>query len=151
MQSPGHHSARQSRVTVPKRCHPAAKIVFAEMRRQGVTYDELEHRSGVQKQTFKAWRTQNAPGLDTISAALGALGWEFLPCPPWDAMAPEVRNGIEKLATEYGLDEDALLTALLREVASRPLNTAGHRRKPDGNASQCSSPPRTTSGLTTRG
>lgn len=119
---------RPSRVTIPKRCHPAAKIVFAEMRRQGVSYDELEWRSGVLKSTFKAWRTANAPGLDTLSAALGALAWEFLPCPPLDALAPEVRAGIEKLAADYGLDEDALLTALVREVACRPLNTVGHRR-----------------------
>lgn len=114
---------RPSKITVPKRCHPAARIVFAEMRRQNVTYDELEYRSGVQKSTFKAWRTHNKPGLESIQAALGALGWEFLPCPPLDALAPTVREAIARLADEHGLDDDALLTALLREVARRPLNT----------------------------
>jgi len=45
----GHHitTKRPSKVTVPERTHPLAKAVFAEMRRQGVTYDELEWRSGV--------------------------------------------------------------------------------------------------------
>ena len=127
-------SVRPSRVTIPKRCHPAAKIVFAEMRRQGVSYDELEWRSGVLRSTVKQWRTHNAPGLDTLSATLGALGWEFLPCPPLDALAPEVKAGIEKLAADYGLDEDAILTALLREVASRPLNLIGARRQANGEA-----------------
>lgn len=109
-----------SRVTVPKRAHPAAKIVFAEMRRQNVTYDELEYRSGVLKSTFKAWRTHNSPGLETLQAALGSLGWEFLPCPPLDALAPIVRDEIASIATRHGLDEDAVLTTLLREVARRP-------------------------------
>jgi hypothetical protein len=112
---------RPSRVTTPKRCHPAAKIVFAEMRRQGVTYDELEYRSGVLKSTFKAWRTHNAPGLETLSAALQALGWEWLPMPPLDALPQAVRSEITRLAEEHGLDEDGLLTALIREVAHRPL------------------------------
>lgn len=114
---------RPSKITIPKRCHPAAKIVFAEMKRQGVTYEDLEHRSGVLKSTFKAWRTHNAPGLDTLSAALGALGWEFAAIPPADAISPEVRSQIEKIADDHGLDEDALLAALVREVAHRPLKT----------------------------
>jgi transcriptional regulator with XRE-family HTH domain len=79
-----HHQAitkRPSKITIPDRCHPMAKVVFAEMKRQGVTYDELEHRSGVLRSTFKAWRTNNRPGLDTIEAALGALGWSVLPVP----------------------------------------------------------------------
>jgi hypothetical protein len=70
---------RPSKITVPERCDPRAKVVFAEMQRQGVTYDELEHRSGVLRSTFKAWRTNNKPGLDTLEAALGALGWALLP------------------------------------------------------------------------
>lgn len=70
-------TTRKSKVTVPEQCDPRAKIVFAEMRRQAVTYDELEWRSGVLRSTFKAWRTNNKPGLDTVEAALGALGWDL--------------------------------------------------------------------------
>lgn len=141
MKSASPTYVRTSKITVPKRCHPAAKIVFAEMKRQGVTYDELEWRSGVLRSTFKAWRTQNAPSLDTLSAALGALGWEFLPCPPVDALSPAVRDGIQQLADEHGVDEDAVLTALLREVAHRPLEAVGptgrnHRRSSPRRASQ---------------
>ncbi|MDZ4066859.1 MAG: hypothetical protein U1E06_08380 [Tabrizicola sp.] len=123
MKSDATAYARPSKITVPKHAHPAAKIVFAEMHRQGVTYDELEWKSGVQRTTFKAWRHTSAPGLETLSAALGALGWELLPCPPLDALAPAVRRGIQALADEHGIDEDAVLTALLREVAHRPLQT----------------------------
>lgn len=132
MNSDASAYVRPSKITIPKRCHPAAKILFSEMKRRGVTYDELEWKSGVLKSTFKAWRTNNAPGLDTLSAALGALGWEFLPCPPIDALAPEVREGIARLAEDHGVDEDAVLTALLREVARRPLQTVGTSRRRAG-------------------
>lgn len=121
-------SPRPSRITIPSHCHPAAKIVFAEMARQRVNYDELEHRSGVLKSSLKAWRTKNSPGLDTLAAALGALGWEFLPVPPPDALHPEVRERLVALADEFGLDEDAVLTQYVREVAQRPLNTVGVSR-----------------------
>ena len=60
---------RQSRITIPERCHPLAKIVFVEMQRQGVTYDELEWRSGVLRSTFKAWRTHNRPGLESVAGS----------------------------------------------------------------------------------
>lgn len=119
---------RPSRITIPARAHPAAKIVFAEMRRQGVSYDELEFRSGVLKTTFKAWRTHNAPGLDTVQAALGALGWSFLPVPEPEVLKPEVRQRIESLADEFAVDHDALLAQLVREVANRPLNLVGSMR-----------------------
>lgn len=85
-------------------CDPRAKVVFAEMRRQAVTYDELEWRSGVLRSTFKAWRTNNKPGLDTIEAALGALGWELLPAPKLDRLDPAVHADLETLAAKHGLN-----------------------------------------------
>jgi hypothetical protein len=79
-------------------------VVFAEMRRQAVTYDELEWRSGVLRSTFKAWRTNNRPGLDTVEAALGALGWELLPTPKPEKLDPELRADLESIAEKHGLD-----------------------------------------------
>ena len=113
-----------SKVTVPKRAHPAAKIVFAEMRRQGVTYDELEYRSGVLKSTVKAWRTDNSPGLETMQAALGSLGWEFLAVPRLENLPEGVRAKLEEAADVWGSDDD-LLTELLAMIATSPrLNRA---------------------------
>lgn len=111
---------RASRVTVPTRCHPAAKIVFAEMNRQGKTYDELSHYSGVQITTIKAWRTNNRPGLETLEAALGALGWAFLPVPAMDKVPATVREGLKALAEQWG-DENALLCQLLATVSQAPI------------------------------
>lgn len=108
-----------SRVTVPKRAHPAAKIVFAEMRRQNVSYQELEFRSGVLMSTFKAWRTHNSPGLETMQAALGSLGWEFLAVPRLENIPPAVRALLMQAADQWGSDDD-LLCELLAMIATKP-------------------------------
>jgi hypothetical protein len=107
---------RPSKITVPERCDPRAKVVFAEMQRQGVTYDELEHRSGVLRSTFKAWRTNNKPGLDTLEAALGSLGWALLPVPGMEHLPDNVREGLRALAAQWE-SENELLCALLATVS----------------------------------
>ncbi len=70
---------RHSRVTVPARAHPIVRFLFAEMRRQGVTYYALAERSGLSRETITAWRTRNRPDLESIEAALGALGYDVGP------------------------------------------------------------------------
>ena len=98
--TPNH---RPSKITIPERAHPLAKAVFAEMKRQGVTYDVLEWRAGVLRSTFKAWRTNNRPGLDTIEAALGALGWHVLPVPKPDTLPSELRADLEAVAAKHAM------------------------------------------------
>lgn len=71
------------------------------MKRQRVTYDELEWRSGVLRSTFKAWRTNNRPGLDTIEAALGSLGWNVLPVPRPETLPAELRADLEAVAAKH--------------------------------------------------
>jgi hypothetical protein len=111
---------QNSRITIPERCHPLAKVVFAEMKRQGVTYDELEWRSGVLRSTFKAWRTNNRPGLDTIEAALGVLGWSALPVPKPHTLPVELREDLEAIVERHGLATLPCLE-LIAVAASRPL------------------------------
>lgn len=113
---------RPSKITIPDHCHPLAKIIFAEMKRQGVTYDELEHRSGVLRSTFKAWRTNNRPGLDTIEAALGSLGWSLLPVPRHAELPADVREGLETLAAKWS-DQNELLCGLLATVCRAAVVT----------------------------
>lgn len=100
----GHNitrSRRASKITIPEKCHPLAKAVFAEMKRQCVTYEELEWRSGVLRSTFKAWRTDNRPGLDTIEAALGSLGWHVLAVPKAETLPVELRADLEAIAVKH--------------------------------------------------
>jgi hypothetical protein len=97
-------TVRKSKITIPERCHPLAKVVFAEMQRQAVTYDELEWRSGVLRSTFKAWRTSNLPSIPTIEAALGVVGYDLLPVPKPDRLDPALRADLEAVAAKHGLD-----------------------------------------------
>jgi hypothetical protein len=80
-----------------------ARLVFAEMKRQAITYEQLEWDAGVLRSTIKAWRTDNLPSLPTISAALGVLGWDVLPVPKLERIDPDLRADLEAVATKHGL------------------------------------------------
>jgi len=111
---------RPSRITIPERAHPLARLVFAEMARQRFTYSELEWRANVLISTFKAWRKDNTPGLTTIEAALGALGWNLVPVPQVERLPADIREGLAELAERWGRDEP-LLHHLLAGVCRAPL------------------------------
>lgn len=104
---------RPSRITVPARANPLAKLVFAEMKRQGFTYLDLEMASGVLTSTFKAWRGDNSPGLLSIEAALGALGITLVPVPKLDTLPETVRKAVEEIGQHYVSDEQALGSLIL--------------------------------------
>jgi hypothetical protein len=103
---------RPSKITVPEKANPLARLVFAEMRRQGVTYADLEWKSGVLISTFKAWRTDNSPGLTSIEATLGALGWTLVPVPTLDRLAPALLDQIQELGQSFRTDEETFGAAL---------------------------------------
>jgi hypothetical protein len=112
MQSPSTFK-RESKITVPMRANPLARLVFAEMKSQRVTYGELEWRSGVLISTFKAWRTDNSPGLLSIEAALGALGWALVPVPELRTLPPHVRERLAEIGQLFETDQQALAAAVL--------------------------------------
>ncbi|THD38318.1 MAG: hypothetical protein E7773_00765 [Sphingomonas sp.] len=116
---------RPSKITVPERASPLAKLVFAEMKRQGVTYADLEWGAGVQITTFKAWRSDNRPGLETIEAALGALGWALVPVPNLNMLAPEDRAAVEELAGRLRPSE--ILASAIQAAADFPARAARDR------------------------
>ncbi len=124
-----HHCSitrRPSRLSIPDRCHPLAKVVFAEMRRQNVRYDELEWNSGVLRSTFKAWRTSNRPGLDTIEAALGSLGWSVLAVPKAETLPAELRADLEAVAEKHGTALPCL-EFIAAAVGRQPHTKSGRR------------------------
>ena len=127
----GHHTKlgrRPSKITIPERAHPLAKAVFAEMRRQSVSYDELEWRAGVLRSTFKAWRTNNRPGLDTIEAALGSLGWHVLAVPKASALPDELREDLEAVAAKHCTSLPCL-EFIAAAANRRPTDTIDARKR----------------------
>lgn len=111
---------RPSKITIPEKANPLARLVFAEMQKQGVTYDELEWRSGVLRCTIKAWRAENKPGLETIEACLGALGWALVPVPQHERLPEHIRAGLAALNEQWGGDEP-LLHHLLASACLAPV------------------------------
>jgi len=108
-----HKGRRLSRITVPEQANPFVRLVFAEMRRQNMSYDELEHLSGVLKCTTKAHRTDNNCGLATIEANLGALGWTLVPVPKIDVLPPHVAEALDEIGQHFRSDLEAYGAALL--------------------------------------
>lgn len=93
--------SRPSKITIPEHCHPLAKVVFAEMRRQGVTYDELEHRSGVLRSTAKEWRKGVLAGVASLDSVLGALGWRLSAIPFASTLPPSLWADLAKLLDRH--------------------------------------------------
>lgn len=101
-----------SRVTIPDdRCYPLARLVFAEMQRQRVTYETLEWNAGVLVETFKSWRKGVKPGLAAIQAALGALGWELEPV-PISPLPSEAAAALDDLRKQWRAEDSTLFQLL---------------------------------------
>lgn len=113
---------KPSRITVPPNAHPAARLLFKLMAEQHVTYDFLEFYSGVLRSTTKAYRASNTPGLSSIQANLGVLGWEFLPVPKAEKLPPEVREDLAAVVEKWKLTGDGI-PELVAACANLPLDT----------------------------
>lgn len=117
---PGHRNGRApSKITIPQRANPFARLVFSEMKRQNISYHELEHLSGVLVCTIKAWRAENRPGLETIESCLGALGWSLVAVPLVDRLPQEAADALEVLGQHFASDLETYGFAL-RAAATWP-------------------------------
>lgn len=119
---------RPSRITTPANAHPFARLTFDLMRKQGVTYLELEHRSGLLVTSLKSWRKASVPSLTSIEAVFGALdGWRLVPCPPIDSLPDDVREKLEEVGLALTSDDETLAAAIAATLApARPIGTAEH-------------------------
>lgn len=120
----GPRKQRRSRVTIPNRVGPHARLVFSEINRQGFTYDEVEEGSGVLRSTLKAWRVKNRPGLETLEAVFGFLGWDFLPVPRASVLPPALFDDLRPLAERHGASMELAICAFIGIAArERGLHT----------------------------
>jgi hypothetical protein len=108
---------RRTTITVPSRVGPHVKLVFTEMGRLNVTYDEMEEGSGVRRAALKAWRHKNYPALQSIEAALGFLGYDFIPVPRAKSLPPEVVEALKPAVETLGLSMPETIKALVEIVA----------------------------------
>jgi hypothetical protein len=92
----------RSRIAIPPRAHPLVRALYRAMAEKGVTYDQLAARSGVKKSRVKAWRTDNACGVNAIQAALNVVGLQALPVPHLDILPPALAVDLEAIGARYG-------------------------------------------------
>ncbi len=118
MGSRGFQRERVARrtVTMPERVGPHVKLVFAEMARLGTTYDETEEGSGVRRASIKAWRRKNRPGLESLEAVLGYLGWDLVAVPRAKALPPAMVEELRPIAAKLELSMPQTICALVEIV-----------------------------------
>jgi hypothetical protein len=111
-----HRPNPKARATIPEGVGPHVKLIFAEMRRLGWTYQALEDASGVRRVTFKAWRHKNRPSLENIEAVLSVLGWTLTPVPNETTLPPEVVSELRPIAERLGMTMPEATAALVRVI-----------------------------------
>lgn len=100
-------------VTVPDRVSPHVKLVFLEMSRRQVTYDQVEAASGIRRASLKAWRRRNRPSLESLEAVLSALGWGYVPVPALQTLPPELAGELTAMALKLGKSMPQTIAALI--------------------------------------
>ena len=118
-------------VTVPERVSPHVKLVFAEMSRLQVTYDEVAEGSAVRRATMKAWRRKNKPSLESLEAVLGYLGWAYVPVPTLETLPPELAGELATLALKLGKSMPETFSALIDIGVEQKLHRS-HRTAREG-------------------
>ncbi|MGX1098899.1 hypothetical protein [Amorphus sp. MBR-141] len=123
-----------SKISIPQHVGPHVRLVFSEMKRQNITYDDAEYGSGVLRTTIKAWRKRSRPGLESIEAVLGYLGWDFVPLPREETLPQEVRDRLKPVAEELEMSMEQAVGALLAIlVGIRTRFEGADCSLPDGN------------------
>lgn len=116
-------------VTVPKGVSAHVKFVFAEMARQGRSYDEIESASGVRRATAKAWRRKNAPGWESLTAVLNSMGWCYLPAPVQvEALPPALAARLAEVAALAKAEMPEVFAATVEICARQIIASEGSAR-----------------------
>lgn len=111
-------SPPRSRISEPVRAHPLCKRLYREMAARGVTYDAMEAESGVQKSTFKALRTANSPGVNSLQRLLQVVGHNLLPLPAAETLPPPLLADLGAITARHGLSEPPI-AGLIAVAAER--------------------------------
>jgi hypothetical protein len=118
--------AKRRPVTIPARVSPEVRLIFQEMARLHVTYDELAEASGATRMAFKAWRrATNRPSLENLEAALNALGWLFLAVPARiEYLPPAVAGKVAEIAALAHVELGEAWAAIVASAAHQLIASA---------------------------
>jgi hypothetical protein len=108
--------------TEPPRAHPLVRALYRRMGELGDTYEQLGAASRVKKSCSKAWRTSNAPGTDSVQAALNAVGLQALPVPRIEILPEPLAAELRAIGERHGIPNPIAELAI---VAAARLNDEG--------------------------
>lgn len=61
--------------SVPDKASPLIRLLFEKMNSEQIGVLDMSDRSGVNKNTFKEWRTRTVPTVDNLEACFNVLGY----------------------------------------------------------------------------
>lgn len=96
---------------VPKHASPHVRLLFTEMRRSGIRYDEIEIATAVRRATLKSWKHKSFPSLSNLQAAFSFVGWDYVPVPALEVLPPDLAGDITALALKMQRDVPATYAA----------------------------------------
>lgn len=109
---PRHRTKRL--VSIPPNAPAVVRLFFAEMRRQGRIYDEIEVASGIRRATQKSWRHKtNYPSLESLTATFNSLGWDFHATPALELLPPDIAGQLAALSAKMNADIPDVWAALI--------------------------------------
>lgn len=108
-----------SQITVPTRALPVVRALYARMRDVGMTYDQLQAKSGVKRSTSKAWRRHNSVTPGNLQATLRAVGLLAIPVPCAAVLPPDILAELHAIGERHGVPlpiAEFVMVAASREV-----------------------------------
>ena len=105
--------ANRRTATVPSGVEPVVRLIFAEIARQGIRYEDVENFSGVRRATVKSYRRKNRPGWESVQSLLSVLGFGFVPTPAIQTLPPHLMGEITALSSKLAKDVPATFAALI--------------------------------------
>jgi hypothetical protein len=99
--------------TMPHGVTPIVRLIFSELARQGLRYQDVEDFSGVRRASVKAWRRKNRPSWESLQAVLSTLGFGFAPTPTLQVLPADLVGEIVALAMKLGLTFPETWAALI--------------------------------------
>lgn len=69
---------RPPKLSVPAGAHPLVRRLFEEMNRQQCGVLDMAERSGINKNTFRSWRTRAMPRVADLEACFNVLGFDIV-------------------------------------------------------------------------
>jgi hypothetical protein len=107
--------------TMPAGVQPIVRVIFAEIARQNLRYQDVEDFSGVRRASLKSWRRRTRPSWESVQSVLSVLGFGFVPTPALQVLPAELAGEFPALAMKLEKNLPETFNALVDLAAEQKL------------------------------